>query len=137
LTLVIATPYLDEAERCSRVLLVDEGRVLADARPKDLVALLPGTLLDVNAAPRRLVASVLAGVPGVRDVQPFAARFHVRMEGEGDSAGAVRAALEAAGAVVEDVQVTKPRLEDTFLFLTRSNDPPADEKAGPGNGGAP
>jgi ABC-2 type transport system ATP-binding protein len=42
LTLVIATPYLDEAERCSRVLLMHGGRVLADATPKELVGLLPG-----------------------------------------------------------------------------------------------
>jgi ABC-2 type transport system ATP-binding protein len=131
LTLVVATPYLDEAERCSRVLLMDEGRALADARPSDLVALLPGTLLDVSASPRRLVASVLAGVPGVRDVQPFAARFHVRMEAEGDLAASVRSALEAAGARVEDVQLTRPRLEDTFLFLTRSQDAPAPERGAP------
>jgi ABC-2 type transport system ATP-binding protein len=118
LTLVIATPYLDEAERCSRVLLVDEGRVLADARPKDLVALVPGALLEVSAEPRRLVASILRGVPGVRDVQPFAARFHVRTD-QDTSPAAVRSALEAAGAVVEEVQLTRPRLEDTFLYLTR------------------
>jgi len=122
LTLVVATPYLDEAERCSRVLLMHGGRVLADARPKDLVGRLPGTLLEVSAEPRRLVASVLPTVPGVVDVQPFAARFHVRMEAGGDPAAAVRTALEAAGAAVEEVQRTRPRLEDTFLFLTREKD---------------
>lgn len=125
LTLVIATPYLDEAERCSRVLLMHAGRVLADATPKELVGLLPGTLLEVSAEPRRLVASLLPSLPGVRDVQPFAARFHVRMEADGDPAAAVRAALEAAGAVVQEVLQTRPRLEDTFLFLTRAKTPPA------------
>jgi ABC-2 type transport system ATP-binding protein len=127
LTLVIATPYLDEAERCSRVILMHGGRALADARPKDLVGLVPGTLLEVSAEPRRLVASVLTSVPGVVDVQPFAARFHVRMAADGDVAATVRAALEAAGAVVEEVQLTRPQLEDTFLYLTR-------EKAGPAGG---
>jgi hypothetical protein len=105
---------------------MDEGRVLKDARPRDLVGLVPGVLLEVSAEPRRLVASVLAGVPGVVDVQPFATRFHVRVEGGAEPAPAVRAALEAAGARVEDVAVVRPRLEDAFLYLTE-REPPAPE----------
>ena len=51
LTLVIATPYLDEAERCSRVVLMHQGRVLADAPPGELRALLPGVIVEVDAQP--------------------------------------------------------------------------------------
>jgi ABC-2 type transport system ATP-binding protein len=118
LTLVIATPYLDEAERCSRVVLMHEGRILGDAPPRELVALLPGVLVEVAAQPRRLVASVLASLPGVLDVQPFAARFHARLE-IGTEAEAIGDALGAAGAAVEDVREIPPRLEDAFLHLTR------------------
>jgi drug efflux transport system ATP-binding protein len=126
LTLVIATPYLDEAERCSRVVLMYEGRILADAPPKELVALLPGLLFEVAAEPRARVASALAGLPGVLDVQPFAARFHVRME-DGGGAAAIEAALAAAGATAEEVREIRPRLEDVFLHLTRRGPPPLRE----------
>jgi ABC-2 type transport system ATP-binding protein len=118
LTLVIATPYLDEAERCSRVVLLHEGRVLAEDAPARLPRLLPGVVVEVDAAPRALVAAVLAGLPGVLDVQPFAARFHARFDTV-EPAG-IRAALEAAGAAVAEVKVVPTGLEDTFLHLVRA-----------------
>jgi ABC-2 type transport system ATP-binding protein len=119
LTLIIATPYLDEAERCSRVVLLYQGRVLADAPPRELVGLLPGVLLEVVAEPRARVAALLEAVPGVLDVQAFAARFHVRLDAGGDPAAVVRGALTDGGARVDEVQVVRPGLEDAFLFLTR------------------
>ena len=119
LTLLIATPYLDEAERCTRVVLMHEGRVLADAPPGELPAMLPGVVVEVAAAPRALAADALAKMPGALDVQPFAARFHVRLASAEDAVERVRAALEAAGARVEEVRVIRTGLEDTFLHLTR------------------
>jgi len=119
LTLVIATPYLDEAERCSRVVLMHQGRVLADAPPAELRNLLPGVIVEVAAHPRTLVTDALAGVPGVVNVQPFAARFHVRLAATEGAADRIRKALEGAGATVEEVRVIPAGLEDTFLHLTR------------------
>jgi ABC-2 type transport system ATP-binding protein len=120
LTLVIATPYLDEAERCNRVLLMHRGRVLADAPPADLRALLPGVVVEVAAQPRTLVAAALARVPGAAEVRPFAARFHVRLEEAEGAVERIRAALQQAGSVVEEVRMIPAGLEDTFLHLTRA-----------------
>ncbi len=53
LTLFIATPYLDEAERCTRVLLMHEGRLLADSRPQEIPRMMPGTILEVDGHPPR------------------------------------------------------------------------------------
>ena len=121
LTLVVATPYLDEAERCSRVVLMHRGRVIADAPPAAIPAMLAGAMVEVQAEPRNAVAPALRGVPGVLDVQPFAARFHVRVA---DMAAAerIRAALESAGCAVAGIRPIPTGLEDTFLFLTRSHD---------------
>jgi ABC-2 type transport system ATP-binding protein len=120
LTLVITTPYLDEAERCNRVVLMHQGRVLADAPPADLRGLLPGVIVEVAAQPRSVVGPALARVPGVADVRSFAARFHVRLARSEGAVEIIRAALEQAGAVAEDVRVIPPTLEDTFLHLTRT-----------------
>jgi ABC-2 type transport system ATP-binding protein len=122
LTLVVATPYLDEAERCSRVVLMHAGRVLVDAPPREIPAMAGGGLLEVEAAPRATVAAALAGVDGVLGIAPFAARFHVRIAAEADAgavAGRVRAALAAAGVTVTVVRPAEPGLEDAFLHLTR------------------
>jgi drug efflux transport system ATP-binding protein len=121
LTLVIATPYLDEAERCNRVVLMHQGRVLADAAPAELRDLLPGVIVEVAAHPRTLVAAALAGVPGAADVRPFAARFHVRLAEAEGAVSRIQAALERAGAVVEEVRVIPAGLEDAFLHLTRGS----------------
>ncbi len=118
LTLLLATPYLDEAERCSRVVLMHQGRVLADAPPAEITARVPGTLLEVSAEPRTLVAAALRRLAGARDVRPFAARFHVWIEAHAGGADAVSAALSAAGAQVEQVRQIRAGLEDAFLHLT-------------------
>ena len=129
LTLVVATPYLDEAERCSRVVLLHEGRVLADATPAQLRALLPGVVVEVDAQPRREAGEVLRALDGVVDVQAFAARHHVRLAtGEG-AEQRVRANLEAAGLTVLEVRQISPSLEDTFLHLTRTGTPKTKEAA--------
>jgi hypothetical protein len=96
-----------------------QGRVLADAPPADLRNLLPGVIVEVEASPRTLVTDTLAGVPGVVNVQPFAARFHVRLAAAEGAADRIRTALEEAGATVEEVRVIPAGLEDTFLHLTR------------------
>ena len=121
LTLLVATPYLDEAERCTRVVLMHRGRVLADDTPVALRALLPGRVFEVEGSPRAAVADALAGVPGVFDVQPFAARFHVRCAA-GVDAGDLRSALLAAGVTVAELRPTTAGLEDTFLHLIRSTE---------------
>jgi ABC-2 type transport system ATP-binding protein len=129
LTLVIATPYLDEAERCSRVVLMHRGRVLADAPPRELRGLMPGVIVEVAAQPRTLVAEALARLPGALDVRPFAARFHVRLPAAEGAVERIRTALDEAGAAVEEVRVIPAGLEDTFLHLTRADAHPTGEAA--------
>jgi ABC-2 type transport system ATP-binding protein len=118
LTLILATPYLDEAERCSRVVLVHLGRVLSEGPPAEVRSQLPGTVIEVAAEPRPVVAHALAFLQGVADVQPFAACFHVRLESD-HGVERVRRALGQAGATVEDIREIPASLEDTFLYLTR------------------
>jgi ABC-2 type transport system ATP-binding protein len=119
LTLVIATPYLDEAERCTRVVLMHQAHVLVDASPREIPKLLPGVIVELAAEPRELVATALAGVPGVLDVRPFAARFHVHLE-SGAVTKQLRDALVQAGLTVSQAQEIPATLEDAFLYLTRS-----------------
>src|SRR5512139_1004899 len=64
ITILMSTPYLDEAERCSRVALLHQGRVLAMDEPAHLRTLITGRMLEV-IAPGRAAAEVLRGLPGV------------------------------------------------------------------------
>src|SRR4029453_13418199 len=75
ITILMSTPYLDEAERCTRVALVHDGRVLAADDPERLRDLIPGRILEVVAR-GRTAADILRGLPGVVDAQVFGERVH-------------------------------------------------------------
>lgn len=119
LTIVMATPYLDEAERCRRVALLHDGRLLAIDQPAALQAALSGRLLEVVTETARPPIDVLAGVPGVDDVQTFGDRAHVRIAGvDMDSAGAaLTAALAHHGIRALSVRPVPASLEDVFIDL--------------------
>ena len=118
LTIVMATPYLDEAERCARVALLHEGRLLALDEPSRLQGALAGQLLEVVVDAPRPPIDLLARVPGVRDVQSFGDRAHVRADGDARGlARSVEAALTAAGLRVIDLRPIGASLEDVFIDL--------------------
>jgi ABC-2 type transport system ATP-binding protein len=115
ITILMSTPYLDEAERCSRVALLHEGAVLAIDEPGRLRTLIPGTMLEV-IAPGRTSADILRRLPGVVDAQVFGERIHVTLARSGQEVEAQFRALLAetplAGAAVRSVP---PSLEDVFI----------------------
>jgi drug efflux transport system ATP-binding protein len=125
LTIVMTTPYLDEAERCGRVALLHEGRVLAVDRPPDLQAGLDGRLLEVITDTARPPLDLLAALPEVEDVQAFGERAHVRVAEGAQARGVttVTGALQAQGIRALTVRPVPATLEDVFIALiTRSAD---------------
>lgn len=120
ITIVMATPYLDEAERCSRVAMLHEGRLLALDRPAALRSTLGGSLYEVIVREHRRAAAALAEVPGVLDVQMFGERAHVRVEQrEEHAAEQLAARLTAAGLTVTSVRGIATSLEDVFIARLR------------------
>lgn len=119
LTIVMATPYLDEAERCGRVALLHEGRLLALDEPSRLQAVMNGQLLEIVTEGTRPPVDQIAGLPGVEDVQPFGDRAHARIR-PGAQASATReieAALRAAGIGGVRIRPIAASLEDVFIDL--------------------
>jgi ABC-2 type transport system ATP-binding protein len=115
ITILMSTPYLDEAERCSRVALLHQGRVLAMDEPSRLRTLLTGRMLEI-IAPGRTAADILRGLPGVVDAQVFGERIHVTLGNGGDDAeSAFRAALASTPLARVPVRAVPPSLEDVFI----------------------
>ena len=118
LTIVMATPYLDEAERCARVALLHEGRLIALDQPSALQSRLRGTVIEVAVAEARPPVEVLAAIDGVLDVQIFGDRAHVRTAGTGEAGvAAVNAALARAGIRAVAVRAIPASLEDVYIDL--------------------
>jgi ABC-2 type transport system ATP-binding protein len=118
LTIVMATPYLDEAERCGRVVLLHDGHLLAIDRPAALQGSI-GRLLEVSVESRRPPLEMLAAVPGVLDVQRFGDRAHVRLKGVtiADGTRAIEAALAGGGVGSVVIRPIAASLEDVFIEL--------------------
>jgi ABC-2 type transport system ATP-binding protein len=120
LTVLMTTPYLDEAERCSRVALMDRGRLLSVDTPVGLRKQAGGVVVELLARPRREAALRLREIAGVTGVQTFGERLHAAVSGltaveERDAAARIAPALRAAGVEVESARVLPPSMEDVFI----------------------
>lgn len=117
ITILMATPYLDEAERCTRVALLHEGQLVALDTPANLRATLPGVVMEVIASARDRSSGVLERLPGIVDVQLFGERAHVRLAAGAPLSDPVQltSALTTAGIEVESVRRVPASLEDVFI----------------------
>jgi ABC-2 type transport system ATP-binding protein len=119
MTILLATPYLDEAERCHRVALMHEGRIHRIGAPAEVRSGLGLERLEVRATDLRAAQAVLAKRPGTADVQRFGDRLDVMVRDVGEGERAVREALGAAGLVVSEVRPATPTLENAFVSILR------------------
>jgi ABC-2 type transport system ATP-binding protein len=117
-TLLVSTHYMDEAERCHRLAILDRGALVADGSPAELTEALQGRTLAVQAAQPRQAQRALASVPGVLSVAQIGNALRVLLDADGTGESEVRQALRAAG---QDAQVEQspPNLEDVFVSATR------------------
>ncbi len=117
LTIVVSTPYMDEAEYATRLGFLDEGKLLAVGTRDEVLAAFPRPILEVLSPDRSGVRRRLAGIDAVDDVSLFGTRLHLRgAAGTGpEILGSVRAGL--AGLVPADgIRIVPPTLEDVFVL---------------------
>ncbi|HYB97142.1 MAG TPA: ABC transporter ATP-binding protein [Vicinamibacterales bacterium] len=117
ITIVMSTPYLDEAERCSRIALLHEGQLLALDTPGRLRASLSGTLFEVVAAAPREALDRLKFASQVTSAQTFGDRLHVWVDAADPAAAdhAIRDAAATAGLDATGIRPILPSLEDVFI----------------------
>jgi ABC-2 type transport system ATP-binding protein len=132
LTILLTTPYLDEAERCTRVALIDHGRLLTVDAPDALRAREAGVLVEIVAGPRPRVLESLRAAPGVGEVEAFGERIHATVPGASRAESAavaerLAAHLKKDGIEVRSARSTTPTLEDVFIGRIRSAETAAHE----------
>jgi drug efflux transport system ATP-binding protein len=126
LTILVATPYLDEAERCHRVALMHLGEIKELQTPDDLRKSLHAKRVEVRPGDLRAAQTALRGVErdaGVVDVQRFGDHFDVlaREDRAGEVKREVETSLQQAGVTVEEVRVDEPTLENVFVASLRAS----------------
>jgi ABC-2 type transport system ATP-binding protein len=124
-TILLSTPYMDEAERCGRVGFVQEGTMIACGPPADLKSELGVAVLDLHCADPRAAERALRHLRGFESTALFGDRIHLTLPRAGLDAGAWVARVREAGVAVDDWRVVSPSLEDVFLTYTRPPTPAA------------
>jgi len=127
-TLLVSTHYMDEAERCHRLAILDRGALVADGTPAELTGALRGRTLEVHADQPRQAQRALAGVAGVLSVAQIGNSLRVLLDAGSGGEAAVQQALHSAGLPAEVVAST-PNLEDVFVSATRGREPAGEEAA--------
>jgi ABC-2 type transport system ATP-binding protein len=118
-TLFVSTPYMDEAERCSRVALMFDGNIIACDGPEQIKELVEGELLELQPDRLREASRVIEGLPGVLEVQTYGDLLHVFVDNAEQRAVPIREQLDGVGIAVLGMRQTRPRMEEAFISLIR------------------
>jgi ABC-2 type transport system ATP-binding protein len=116
-TILLSTAYMEEAERCTRLALIDRGRIRSSDTPARLKRAMPGALLAVAAADPRAARDALAGAPGVEGLLLMGDRVHVRVDAAARRAPELQARLAERGFADAAIDVIEPGIEDVFVAL--------------------
>jgi len=117
ITIVMSTPYLDEAERCTRVALMNKGSVMQMATPSAMKAAMTGEVLEIVPERVRDAFAVLKSHPRAREVQAFGDRLNVMVESAARDGASLRRSLDEAHITVTSVRRIDPSLENVFISL--------------------
>ncbi|HEX2951803.1 MAG TPA: ABC transporter ATP-binding protein, partial [Armatimonadota bacterium] len=116
-TVFVTTHYMDEAEHCDRLGLVDAGELIALGSPQELkTKYVAGTLLEVEAEPIMTALDVLSAESAAREVAIFGSALHVITD-DAASIPVLQQALLHAGVTVTRIEPIVPSLEDVFVEL--------------------
>jgi len=118
-TLFVSTPYMDEAERCSRVGLMFEGDIIVCDTPEQIKGLVEGELLELQPDRLREASRMIEDLAGVLEVQTYGDLVHVFVDDAARRAPMIQQALAGAGIAVEGLRQTRPRMEEAFISLIR------------------
>jgi ABC-2 type transport system ATP-binding protein len=119
MTIIVATPYLDEAERCHRVALMERGKIYDIDSPARFRSKMGLTRLEVEVEPLAKAEEVLSASPEAEDVQRFGDRLDVMAANPEEAEADLRQRAESNGIRVKEIRCSEPTLENAFVGQLR------------------
>lgn len=117
ITIVMSTPYLDEAERCSRVALLNRGKLMVVDTPQNVEKSMLGEVIEIVCPRIAKAARLLKNSPVTKDVQTFGDRLNVIVENAKTDIEPLRALLEGNGIPIDSWRPINASLENVFISL--------------------
>jgi ABC-2 type transport system ATP-binding protein len=119
-TIWVSTHYMDEAERCHGLAILDRGVLVADGPPRRLMDEIEATVVEIEAEDVRGARAALDRLPQIQSVAQLGTRLHALVDpGIADPVPELKRALDEAGLAAH-VAIAPPSLEDVFVAATRS-----------------
>ena len=124
-TILVNTPYMDEAERCSRVGLMYNGRLIQHGTPSHIKGLVQGQLIEFKPESDRqhgvgllrTANRLLTGQPGVLEIQTYGDLMHVFVDNVEQRRPEIEATLAKEQISMANYRQTMPRMEEAFISL--------------------
>ncbi|MBC7903973.1 MAG: ABC transporter ATP-binding protein, partial [Gemmatimonadaceae bacterium] len=120
ITIVVSTPYMDEAAICDRIALIQSGKILSIDTPAKLTKSFPHPLVAVRAGSMPLLLKVLAGFSSVKESYAFGESAHVSFQSETAPTDSLSAYLKANGIANPEIKEVEPTIEDCFIHLLKN-----------------
>jgi ABC-2 type transport system ATP-binding protein len=118
-TIVVSTPYMDEADRCSRVGLMYEGKLVVCAAPQEIRKQIRGELIEVRPDDWQAARDLLEQLPGVLEVQTYGNVLHMFVESAEQTLPEIKTALKERQLSYRSIRRATPRMEEAFISLIK------------------
>jgi len=123
-SVLLSTPYMDEASRCSRVGFMQRGALLLEGPPAELTTRLGGEIIELVGSPLSQIHKISRSIQGVEDARMFGDRLHLRIQpGSAELVMAeLRKSLPSQGCHIQRMRPIPPQLEDVFIALLEEHE---------------
>ena len=118
-TVFVCTPYMDEAERCTRVGLMYAGKLIADDTPANVKKMVTGELLEVTPSDIVLARNLVAALDCVKELQTYGDKLHVFVDDAARRKPEIEAVLDSNRIQHDEIRKIEIRMEEAFISLIR------------------
>jgi ABC-2 type transport system ATP-binding protein len=116
-TVLVSTPYMDEAERCSTVSIINQGRMLITGAPIELENQMPFQIVEFKARPRHALRAVADQTEGVLSWRAVGDRLRLSVDNPNAVMPRIDDELKKAGAQISILREARILMEDVFIYL--------------------
>ncbi len=121
-TIIVSTPYMDEADRCSKVGLIYQGKIVECDSPENIRQKIGGEFIKVVTHDWQKARELIQPLKGVLEVQTYGEALHILVDSANKRIGQIRKSLHKAKLDILEIRVIKPRMEEAFISLISKMD---------------
>ncbi|MGD8752815.1 MAG: ABC transporter ATP-binding protein [Anaerolineales bacterium] len=118
-TIIVSTPYMDEADRCSRVGLMYSGRLIICDTPREIREQIQGELLELQTNDWQKAHELITRLPGILEIQTYGNALHLLVDSARKRAPQIKKALKKEGITYRGIRPVPARMEEAFISLIR------------------